>query len=555
MRDTGTSPGLAPGAAQKRPRDLRLDFFRGIAMFIILLAHTPGNTWTLWIPARFGFSDATEIFVFCSGMASALAFGAVFSERSFGLGTARIAFRVWQVYWAHIGILLVTALMLFAIDHYGVGNRDIPYIHGPYVVPLFEQTGEALIGLFTLTYVPGLFDILPMYLVILAMIPLVMLAHRVGGIPLAFALILVTWTMANLAGYARVIGRLDDPADWQRAIAAMGEPFLWMNLPSFPWGDNTWFFNPFAWQLIFFTGFAFGMGWLPAPPVKRWLVILAAAYVLLVLPFAWFKIHGGQYLPADLTIFGWSPHAAIAAARDFIEPYRWKTWQGLGRYTHFLALGYLAWVAVGPGGVRLREGYGAPGTAPVWVLGVAAALVVAFLPYVLVAELHMHAPGLEAWLLRIDWLGLTHITAEGEHLLADPSQIGLYQLLFGIALLLLVWAALPRANREWLTRDAFLRAVPVIRKVGTQSLAVFMVSIPLARFNGWVMDVVGRDVWTRAGVNLTGFAILIAVAYVVGWFKRQPWRNSARPAAMTQPPGGAARPERPSGSPVPAQRA
>ncbi|MEM9096562.1 MAG: OpgC domain-containing protein, partial [Pseudomonadota bacterium] len=53
----------------KKPRDLRLDFFRGLAMFIILLAHTPGNTWTLWIPARFGFSDATEIFVFCSGMA------------------------------------------------------------------------------------------------------------------------------------------------------------------------------------------------------------------------------------------------------------------------------------------------------------------------------------------------------------------------------------------------------------------------------------------------------------------------------------------------------
>ncbi|MDZ7905819.1 MAG: OpgC domain-containing protein [Cypionkella sp.] len=49
-------------------------------MFIILIAHITGNPWTLWIPARFGFSDATEMFVFCSGMASALAFGAVFSR-------------------------------------------------------------------------------------------------------------------------------------------------------------------------------------------------------------------------------------------------------------------------------------------------------------------------------------------------------------------------------------------------------------------------------------------------------------------------------------------
>ena len=30
----------------KRPRDPRLDFFRGIAMFIILIAHTSWNSWT-----------------------------------------------------------------------------------------------------------------------------------------------------------------------------------------------------------------------------------------------------------------------------------------------------------------------------------------------------------------------------------------------------------------------------------------------------------------------------------------------------------------------------
>ena len=76
--------------------------------------------------------------------------------------------------------------------------------------------------------------------------------------------------------------------------------------------------------------------------------------------------------------------------------------------------------------------------------------------------------------------------------------------------------------------------------VGTQSLAVVMVSIVLARFNGWVLDMIGRDVWTRAAVNLAGFAVLIAVAYIVSWFKSQPWR--ARPldrAATKQQPGAA----------------
>ena len=60
-------------------------------MFIILIAHITDNPWTLWIPARFGFSDATEMFVFCSGMASALAFGAVFARAGWLMGTLRIA--------------------------------------------------------------------------------------------------------------------------------------------------------------------------------------------------------------------------------------------------------------------------------------------------------------------------------------------------------------------------------------------------------------------------------------------------------------------------------
>jgi hypothetical protein len=83
-------------------------------------------------------------------------------------------------------------------------------------------------------------------------------------------------------------------------------------------------------------------------------------------------------------------------------------------------------------------------------------------------------------------------------------------------------------------------AVPVIRKVGTQSLAVFMVSIVLARFNGWVLDMIGRDVWTRAAVNLAGFAVLIAVAYIVSWFKSHPWRAQPSDRAEAgQQPGAA----------------
>ena len=59
-------------------RDPRVDFFRGLAFLIIFIAHVPANWLTKWIPARFGFSDATEMFVFMSGYAAGIAFGGVF---------------------------------------------------------------------------------------------------------------------------------------------------------------------------------------------------------------------------------------------------------------------------------------------------------------------------------------------------------------------------------------------------------------------------------------------------------------------------------------------
>ena len=87
----------APAPGAHSPRDPRLDFFRGVAMLIIFVAHVPNNAWAEFIPARFGWSDATEMFVFCSGFAAAIAFGGTFVKAGFGFGTLRIGHRVWQI--------------------------------------------------------------------------------------------------------------------------------------------------------------------------------------------------------------------------------------------------------------------------------------------------------------------------------------------------------------------------------------------------------------------------------------------------------------------------
>src|ERR1700722_16038522 len=93
-------------SAPARPRDIRLDFFRGVGLLIMLISHVPSNDWVQWVPARFGFSDPADIFVFCSGMASGIAFGGIFERSGWWIGTARVVQRLWQLYWSQIAVFV-----------------------------------------------------------------------------------------------------------------------------------------------------------------------------------------------------------------------------------------------------------------------------------------------------------------------------------------------------------------------------------------------------------------------------------------------------------------
>lgn len=304
-------PALAP-MTKKRPRDERLDLFRGLTMLIIFVAHLPANSWNAWIPARFGFSSGAELFVFCSGIASALAFGSVFKRRGLWLGTARIAYRIWQVYWAQIGLILALIALAAALDRvFGLAvlAQQFPQLLG--------DPARALLGLATLTWQPDYLDILPMYLVILALVPMMMLAHRLHA-TLPFLL--------TAALYAAV---------WSTGF----------NLPGNPWSGAGWFLNPFAWQLIFFIGFFIAMKWLPLPPLgDRRLMIAAALFILLSVP---------------LSFWGILEHWPLAqAARELIIPASEKTDLHILRVLHFVALAYLVLSLVEPWRERLDSGMG-----------------------------------------------------------------------------------------------------------------------------------------------------------------------------------------------------
>src|SRR6201987_1909312 len=88
-------------------RDLRLDLFRGIALWLIFLDHIPSNI-VSWITIRnYGFSDATEIFVFISGYTAAFVHGRAMRDRGFVVAAPRILKLAWQVYVAPIFLFVI----------------------------------------------------------------------------------------------------------------------------------------------------------------------------------------------------------------------------------------------------------------------------------------------------------------------------------------------------------------------------------------------------------------------------------------------------------------
>src|SRR3954453_7737231 len=79
-------------------RELRLDLFRGMALWLIFIDHLPPNILTWFTIRNYGFSDATVIFIFISGYTAAFVYGRAMLEQGVIISTALILKRVWQIY-------------------------------------------------------------------------------------------------------------------------------------------------------------------------------------------------------------------------------------------------------------------------------------------------------------------------------------------------------------------------------------------------------------------------------------------------------------------------
>jgi hypothetical protein len=71
-------------------------------------------------------------------------------------------------------------------------------------------------------------------------------------------------------------------------------------------------------------------------------------------------------------------------------------------------------------------------------------------------------------------------------------------------------------------------AAPFVQ-TGQQALPVFLAGIAMSFSAGMALDVWGRSIPKTIVVNAAGIVLLMLTAYMVAWFKSQPWRPPAKP--------------------------
>ncbi len=76
-------------------------------MWLIFIDHLPPNILTWFTIRNYGFSDATEIFIFISGYTAAFVYSRAMLDRGFVVASARIFKRVWQIYVAHVFLFTI----------------------------------------------------------------------------------------------------------------------------------------------------------------------------------------------------------------------------------------------------------------------------------------------------------------------------------------------------------------------------------------------------------------------------------------------------------------
>src|ERR1700753_2521813 len=182
-------------------------------------------------------------------------------ERGFIVGATRLLKRVWQLYVAHI-ILFVIYIVAISYLASRVGDSDI--ISEFNVAGLVDHATDTLTQGLTLKFKPVNLDVLPLYIVLMGFFPPVLwLTLRQPDLTMLASIVL--WLLARHFG-------------WDFFVSPAG----------------TWYFNPYAWQVLFIFG-----SWCALGGARRSMSVIMAPitlyFCLAYLAFALIMTMAGRF--------------------------------------------------------------------------------------------------------------------------------------------------------------------------------------------------------------------------------------------------------------------
>ena len=156
-------------------RELRLDLFRGLALWLIFIDHLPPSLLTWFTIRNYGFSDATEIFIFISGYTAAFVYGRALLEHGFIVAAARILRRAWQIYVAHVFLFTI---FLAEISYVATHFENPLYSEEMGIMDFLKQPDVSIVQALLLRFRPVNMDVLPLYIVLMLSLPLILVLMR-----------------------------------------------------------------------------------------------------------------------------------------------------------------------------------------------------------------------------------------------------------------------------------------------------------------------------------------------------------------------------------------
>ncbi len=228
---------MAETAEVRKPKSsgrlIELDILRGFLLLWMTLTHLPTKASVL-SNQTFGFVSGAEGFIFLSAFMIGQLEHRVEGKRGYTATIADVVRRIGRVYAYHVALLAIafTVVAEIAVSYHRLALENLLSFY-------LANPKSAMIAAVLLKYRPSLLDILPMYVIFLALTPVARhIARRWGWDPVVYASFAV-WTAAQFGLRHWLYTHID---------------LFGLAVPE----NSTGAFDIYAWQLLWMVGLALG---------------------------------------------------------------------------------------------------------------------------------------------------------------------------------------------------------------------------------------------------------------------------------------------------------